>query len=127
MIEAEFEQFFLRGNIPTKDSYLRICKQKTASLFSTILKSCAYILQVDSSIFERFGELYGISFQIKNDLEIKSRKTDEKNGIYTAKDIMGIEKTYNLLDNYKEELYNILNKFSDNIYKRELEGLIDLL
>ena len=41
--------------------------------------------------------------------------------------ILGIEKTTALLDNYKEEMMGIVKEFPDNIYKKELEGLIKSL
>ena len=101
-----------------------ICRGKTAKLFSAILESVSTLhgLNVESAV--RFGDLFGLCFQIKNDLEPKSLNQDIKNKIYTAKDILGIEKTNYLLDNYKEEMREILSKFSDNVYKQSLEDLI---
>ena len=127
MVEAELKQFFLRDNLPCEKDYLGICKGKTAGLFSCILQSCAQISNIDLVKANSFGELFGLSFQIKNDLESKSAEIDKHNGIYTAKDILGIENTHNLLDNYKQEMKNLIKDFPENIYKESLEVLIKSL
>lgn len=123
MCEGEISQFFLRRNIPSKEDYINICKYKTGALFAAILESCAHIAGMDEAKARKFGETFGIYFQIKNDLEEESAKADEKNEIYTAKSVLGIEKTLLLLDNYREKMKNILQEFPDNIYRQELEGL----
>lgn len=123
MCEAEFSQYFSRGIIPTKDDYLKICEGKTATLFSSVLKSCAIISGMDINHAKKFGKIFGIYFQIKNDLNKDSALQDKKNGIYTAIDIIGIEKTQFLLDNYREEMRTLLGVFTDSIYKKELEDL----
>lgn len=127
MVEAELKQFFLRGNLPKEKEYLDICNGKTAKLFSCILQSCAQISGIDSVKAKSFGELFGLCFQIKNDLESKSAEIDKHNGIFTAKDILGIENTHNLLDNYKQEMKNLIKDFPENIYKESLEDLIKSL
>ena len=127
MSEAEIKQFFLRGKIPTKDEYIDICRKKTAELFSTVLETSAIVLDSDRVLAKKFGEIFGICFQIKNDMNKDSATIDKNNGIYTAIDIFGIEKTNVLLDNYKEELINIVQDFDDNIYKERLKDLIKRL
>ena len=127
MSEAELKQFFLRKKIPTEKEYLEICKGKTAKLFSTILENCAKYTNLSLVKAIHFGEFYGICFQIKNDLEKKSAQRDKANDIFTAKDVLGIEKTAFLLDNYKKELFLLIKEFPDNSYKEELRGLIDTL
>lgn len=124
---AEIEQFFLRDKIPMENEYLDICKNKTACLFSVILQSCAILTNLDLEKARLFGEIFGICFQIKNDLDKDSAEIDDKNGIFTAKKVLGIENTYNLLDNYKKDLNKIIVNFSENIYREELKGLIDSL
>lgn len=123
MCEAEFKQYFLRGKVPTKDEYINICKGKTGALFSAILESCALSTGMDVQSAKTFGELYGIYFQIKNDLEEKSLRTDEKNEIFTAISVLGIEKTLSLLDNLREKMKIILGVFPESKYRQELEGL----
>lgn len=127
MIEAEIQQYFLRGNLPTEVEYIEICKQKTAKLFATTLKACAKQANLNDDIAYKFGELFGLCFQLKNDLEPLSAKIDIKNGIYTAKDIFGIEKTVLLLDNYKEQMRSLLKEFPHSIYKEGLEDLVNKL
>jgi geranylgeranyl pyrophosphate synthase len=125
MSTAEVKQFFLRGQIATSEEYIEICKDKTARLFATILESCAIKTSMNIDSARNFGQLFGIYFQIKNDLEKSSAEIDKNNKIYTATDIFGIEKTTNLLDNYKEEMSNIIDTFPENVYKKELKDLID--
>ena len=96
-------------------------------MFKTILKSCAKELNQDENLAETFGKYFGICFQIKNDLELKSSIEDKSNKIHTAKDVLGIEKTNLLLDNYKERMKELIKDFSQNTYKEELEGLINSL
>ena len=124
MTEAEIKQYFFRGNIPTKEEYFEICKGKTAELFSTILETCAIVSNLDSTKAKNFGEIFGICFQIKNDLNKDSAELDKVNGIYTAEKILGIEKTQNLLDNYKEEMVRKLEEFPNTIYKQGIRDLI---
>lgn len=127
MSKAEIKQNFLIGNLPTENKYIEICKGKTASLFASILESCAILNNLSTKEATHLGEVFGICFQIKNDLNQESAKEDKKNGIFTAKDILGIEKTSNLLDNYKEEMRKLIKNFPDNIYKKGLEDLIQSL
>ncbi len=127
MVEAEVQQFFLRNELPTEDEYLNICKGKTAELFSCILESCAQVVDVDCLIAKKFANIFGVCFQIKNDLQIDSAFVDIENGILTAKDILGIENTNNLLDNYKQEMKNLIKDFPNNIYKESLKDLIESL
>lgn len=124
---AEFKQYFLRGKQTNLQDYIDICKGKTAELFIAVFKSCALIQKIDIEKASNFADLFGICFQINNDLSLKSLEQDRYNKIATAIDILGIEKTHNLLDNYKEELRIILSDFPDNIYKQGLEDLINNL
>ena len=57
-------------------------------------------------------------------MELSSAETDRKNGIHTALDILGIEKTSNLLDNYEEEMREKLAVLSDSVYKAKLGDMI---
>ena len=127
MTEAEIKQYFLRDKIPTEQEYIEICNGKTASLFSAILEACSKISNTDIKQAKAFGKIYGICFQIKNDLDKESSEVDKTNGIYTAKEVLGIEKTQNLLDNYNKEMSKEIEKFPQNIYRESLKDLIDLL
>lgn len=124
MTASEIKQYFLRGKIPTLAEYLEICEGKTAALFETIFENCAIILNANIETSKKFAKIFGIVFQVKNDLEKESAHVDELNKIYTAKDILGIEKTTSLLDNYKEEMREILKGVPENKYKQELEDLL---
>lgn len=121
---AEIEQYFLRGKIPTLEKYLDICSKKTGLLFSTILESCAILSNLDINLAQEFGKEFGTLFQIKNDLDKTSAKYDEFNKQYTIKEILSIEKTSSLLDDYKESLYKLLKNLPNNLYR---ESLIELI
>lgn len=127
MSATEIEQYFMRGVKPLEDEYIKICKGKTATLFSAILQACALVSELDVERARKFSEIFGLSFQINNDLEKKSSLEDKQNQIFTAKDIIGIEKTILLLDNYKEDMREMIKDFPQNIYKEGLEDLINSL
>jgi geranylgeranyl pyrophosphate synthase len=127
MCEAEVKQYLLRNNTETIDEYIDIIYGKTASLFEGVLKCTANLSNIDVEIAGTFGKLFGLLFQINNDLSTLSAENDKINGVKTAIDILGVEKTNNLKDNYKEDLRAILEDFSDNKYKQGLKDLINLL
>ena len=127
MTQAEIKQFFLRENLSSEEEYIEICRNKTGKLFSAILKSSAIIANLSFKDAEIFGENFGLCFQIKNDCDFESAENDRKNGIYTAKDVLGVEKTEVLLDNCKKDMFNIIKDFPENIYKESLKDLIKLL
>lgn len=124
MCNSEFNQYFLRGKIPTLEEYIQICEGKTACLFETILESCAIIEGIDAEKARQFAHNFGILFQLKNDLKEDSAKADFDNNIFTPKDFLGIEKTVDLMDNYQRRLIHVLEEFPDNAYKKGLEDLI---
>ena len=66
-------------------------------------------------------------FQLKNDLEKQSASADLENKIYTLKDIIGIEKTKVLMDNYQEEIIKEIKELPQNIYSKGLEDLLGKL
>lgn len=127
MAKAEIQQYFLRNKIPSKREYIDICKGKTGGLFAAVLEGCAVYLNLDRNTAVKFGEIFGICFQMQNDISDFSFAEDKKNKIYTAKEILGIENTNILSDNYKQELREILGNFPDNNYKSDLERLISEL
>ena len=127
MSKAEIEQYLNRGNNTDKNTYLNIITGKTASLFEVILKSCAILAKLDNKKASKLGQLFGILFQINNDLQAESQENDKTNNLKTVVDILGIEKTKNLKDNYKKELREIIISFPENEYRSELKGLIDKL
>ena len=124
MCNAELTQFFLRGKKPDIDQYIRICEGKTAFLFEAIMESCAIIENLPVADAVSFARNFGIFFQLKNDLEKLSAEYDAANEIFTPKDILGIEKTSALIDNYLKRLRGDIGQLPDNIYKKGLEGLL---
>ncbi len=123
MIFGEFKQYNLRGEVPTIDEYLEICRLKTAILFMAMAEGAAILAGIDSQKIVDFSEKFGVYFQIKNDLDFNSAEADKKNGIFTVKSILGIEKTQDLLDNYREEMSLMLDELPDSIYKKDLGDL----
>lgn len=127
MSEAEILQYSLRDKIPDKNEYLTIVKGKTAELFAAILTSACEIANLDKQNAEKFAMNFGILFQLKNDLERISASKDAENKIYTLKDIIGIEKTKVLMDNYQEEIKRQIKEFPQNVYSEALEDLLGLI
>lgn len=125
MCKAEIQQFLNRGQPVKLDEYIDICSGKTAALFEAILMSCAVLTGSNVDIAKRFAHLFGIIFQIKNDLNPISAKNDKQNKVYTINDIFSIEKTNNLMDNYKQEMRSIIKNFPENEYKKGLEALTE--
>ena len=125
MCESEIKQFLSRDSKNDIEDYIKICKGKTASLFMAILKSCAIIEGIDSSKASIFAENFGVLFQLRNDLKLTSIIDDKNNKIYTARDIIGLDKTYDLIENYKEKIFFILSSLPNNIYVREFEDIIN--
>lgn len=124
MSEAEIFQFINRGKLLDADTYIEICKGKTAALFSSVLESAAILTNINVEEAKSFGENFGILFQLKNDTDNYSAKLDKQNKIYTLKDILGIEKTNYLTDNYFERANACIAKMNPNIYVNALKDLI---
>lgn len=127
MVEAEIEQFSLRGQVPSVEKYLQICEGKTASLFETILVNCVILCEENIISAKNFAQNFGILFQLKNDNEQVSALADKKNQIYTIKDILGIEKTQSLTDNYLKRVKDGIKLLPNNIYAEALEDLSNKL
>lgn len=123
MCKAEINQYIQRGKIPTENEYLEICEGKTSALFEAILKSAAILKGLDKNKAEKLGTLFGTLFQINNDSSDESIKADKKNEIHTCIEVLGIEKTNALKDNYKEEIRAITESFPNKIYGSKLRDL----
>ena len=124
MSKAEINQYQLRNKKPEISEYIEICRGKTSSLFGAVLESLAVLYEADNKIAKKIGGLFGLIFQMRNDIEECSAKKDSENGIITAKDIIGIEKTQDLTDNYKEEILSIIKDYPENIGRKALEDII---
>lgn len=127
MSEAEILQYSLRNKVPTKEQYLEIIEGKTAELFVAILESSCLISKPPQVQAASFARNFGMLFQLKNDLEKQSASADLENKIYTLKDIIGIEKTKVLMDNYQEEIIKEIKELPQNIYSKGLEDLLGKL
>ena len=124
MSDSEIVQFINRRKFLDADTYIEICKGKTAALFVAILESAATLANIDELAAKNFGENFGILFQLKNDTEKYSAQLDKQNNIYTLKDILGIEKTNDLKDNYLERANTYITNMPQNIYNNALKDLI---
>ena len=127
MSNAEIIQFINRNKNISIEDYINIISGKTASLFSAALKGSALLLCLDDIYAEKLGKFFGIIFQINNDQNPKSSNNDKKNGVKTAVDILGIEKTVALKDNYKEEIKKLIIELPENKYRKGIEELVNLL
>ena len=127
MCNAEIEQQLFSGQIPELIQYINIIEGKTASLFSALLEACAILTDKNRKIAQSIGNMFGIIFQINNDMETDSAQNDKENGINTVVNILGIENAKSLKDNYKEEYRAIILLLPDNVYRNKLEDLVNLL
>lgn len=140
MCEGEILQKSQTGTIPALEDYLRKTELKTSSIFAAEMKALAICTNIPSTVSEKLTEfcnLFGIAFQIKNDLEdVLNEQNDLKQGVYTAPFVLtnstaltddAIEKTKRLLDNYIERAIDCLNILQDSSYKKELIGEAECL
>ena len=143
LCQGELCQYVKKFNILSMDDYLEKCENKTAKLFIAGLKSSALYANLDVESAEKFASLFGIAFQIRDDLlniiEKDSNKpinNDIENGIYTAPVIFsnnlenlddGIAKTKELLDNYFRGMKLLIKNAPENEYKQALINLLGIL
>lgn len=136
MTKGEINQQFSKFQIPTIEDYIKKTEQKTAKLFETAI--CGSLLLANSNENALvFAKNFGIAFQIRDDIiNIKTSKTDIKDGIYTAPVIYagstenytnGIEKSQILLNNYIENAYQAIKHIEENKYKIAIIELLGLL
>lgn len=136
MCQGEIQQQFSKFKISTIEKYIKKTELKTAKLFETAICGSLIIAQSDIQA-KNFANYFGIAFQIRDDLiNIKTSKTDIKDGIYTAPVILsgntenfetGIEKTESLLNNYIDKTKKELSVLPENNYKNTLINLVELL
>lgn len=127
MSNAEILQFVQRGKAISLDCYIEIVSGKTAALFQAMFKSIAIIANLNADTADLLGKLYGILFQINNDCKKDSIQNDRMNQITTVINILGIEKTNALKDNYKQDIREIIKSFPSNQYCSALEDIISRL
>lgn len=141
MCSGEIEQHFSRFQITDLAKYIEKSYKKTGALFEASVKSSLVLERLDSENSE-FAKLFGIAFQIRDDLinitepDNTKENNDIEEGIYNAPVIFsgnaqdpaaGIEKTKSLLNNYinrtKQQILNLAN----NKYKSAILELLDIL
>lgn len=138
MCKGELIQYSQTNTFPTIDEYLEKSRLKTAVLFKGMIEGlCAISDDIIPVEYRRFGEDFGIAFQLKNDLEdILTTNTDKTNGVYTAGYIYSgtdeltktsLEKTLSLKDNYIDKSIEDLSDLKESIYKEELIGVVRCL
>ncbi len=90
VIQGEFVQMQNKNAVLSKENYIKICAQKTASLFELALNSAFQDEdEVLKKCFVEFAKNFGIAFQIKNDTaDFESTNSDFKNGTYTLPNIL---------------------------------------
>ena len=118
--EGEIEQNFSLNKILSIDEYIHKTRRKTALLFALAAKGCVILSSnTDDNLvesMEKFGENFGILFQIKDDInnfkksEDKPFYNDMKDGIYTAPLIFLSEK-------FPQISQMLINKDFDSVIK----------
>lgn len=153
---GEISQYFDKFKIPTIEDYIEKSKNKTAFLFeigilSGLKLSDEKITPKIEKMATEFSQNFGIAFQIRDDLintlGNSLSNQDFESGIYTAPIIfayqdnpdilkakniseklnVGIEKTKNLMDNYFKKAILAIDTVEENIYKKAIIDLINLL
>lgn len=152
---GEINQYFTRHQVTSIEQYIEKSREKTALLFEISVLGALLLSekQVDENLKKTakdFARNFGIAFQIRDDLiNVLNTQNDISSGIYTApvifaveenenilksenileeiKKTKGIEKTKILMDNYFNNSVSAIQSFEDNVYKRALFDLIELL
>lgn len=152
---GEINQYFTRHQITSIEQYIEKSREKTALLFEISVLGALLLSEksVDETLkktAKEFAQNFGIAFQIRDDLiNVLNAQNDISSGIYTApvifavgengnilksenmleeiKKTKGIEKTKILMDNYFNNSVSAIQSFEDNVYKRALLDLIELL
>jgi geranylgeranyl diphosphate synthase type II len=88
------------------DDYLEIAKKKTGALFSAAAASGAMINDTSPYHYEKFGELFGIFFQIIDDLQDEIEPC-------SIQSIIGIEKAKQVAEKFGQEALNLLATIQD--------------
>ncbi len=141
MCTGEIEQNFLRYKITDIEKYIEKSYKKTGALFEAALQASLFLEGIPAENAE-FAKLFGIAFQIRDDLlnitgQDKTKVSgDIQDGIYNAPVIFsgspdnpsaGIEKTKSLLSNYIEKAKQKISNIENNRYKRAMTELLDIL
>lgn len=133
MTKSELEALNLRFQKPNIETYIKISKEKTSSLFIAAIKALGKIqkTKIDENII-KFTENFSLCFQIKDDINNFSGKdknkisSDVKEGVYTLPFILEnntIDEADVFLDNLIYETKNLLKDYKN---KDKLTELLDL-
>ncbi|MBS5803135.1 MAG: polyprenyl synthetase family protein [Brachyspira sp.] len=141
MCSGEIDQHFSRFHITGLEQYIEKSYKKTGALFEASIKAALRLENLPPDNAE-FAKLFGIAFQIRDDLLNVTRQDNSKEnndvaeGIYNAPVIFsgnaehpeaGIEKTKSLLNNYIDRTKQKLLKLDNNRYKSAIIELLDIL
>lgn len=138
---GEIDQHFLRFQIPDLAKYIEKSYKKTGALFEAALKASLISEGLNPENAE-FAKLFGIAYQIRDDLiniteqDLTKENNDIAEGIYNAPVIFsgnaqnpsaGIEKTKSLLNNYIDRTKQQISNLENNCYKSAITELLDIL
>lgn len=152
---GEINQYFTKFQVTSIEQYIQKSKEKTALLFEIGVLGGLLLSEnpVDENLKKtavEFSQNFGIAFQIRDDLiNVLNSQNDIDSGIYTApvifaaqedenilksknifqeiKRTKGIEKTKILMDNYFDKAVGAIEILEDNLYKKAILELIELL
>lgn len=122
MISGQAEDIDIAKNIYIKEEkLLNIYEKKTAALFSAAAKIGAICAEAENksvNLSAKFGQLFGMAFQIFDDI-IDLKKDKDKKITYVS--LSGIEKSKNLVRKYLDKAVNLLQEFDgDSEYLKKL-------
>lgn len=122
MISGQAEDIDIAKNIYIKEEkLLNIYEKKTAALFSAAAKIGAICAEAENksvNLSAKFGQLFGMAFQIFDDI-IDLKKDKDKKITYVS--LFGIEKSKNLVRKYLDKAVDLLQEFDgDSEYIKKL-------
>lgn len=122
MISGQAEDIDIAKNIYIKEEkLLNIYEKKTAALFSAAAKIgaiCAGAENKSVNLSAKFGQLFGMAFQIFDDI-IDLKKDKDKKITYVS--LFRIEKSKNLVKKYLDKAVDLLQEFDgDSEYLKKL-------
>lgn len=122
MISGQAEDIDIAKNTYIKEEkLLNIYEKKTAALFSAAAKIGAICAEAENksvNLSAKFGQLFGMAFQIFDDI-IDLKKDKDKKITYVS--LSGIEKSKNLVRKYLDKAVNLLQEFDgDSEYLKKL-------
>lgn len=122
MISGQAKDIDIAKNTYIKEEeLLKIYEKKTAALFSAAAKIGAICAEAENKLVNlsaKFGQLFGMAFQIFDDI-IDLKKDKDKKITYVS--LFGIEKSKNLVKKYLDKAVDSLQEFDgDREYLKKL-------